>query len=224
MFLYHYMEPQYVLGTILTNLLKLSTMDSLNDPYEMLPERVYSNGSHAPICLVREQMREMLKNTGMICMSEAATCPAMWAHYADKHRGVALEFEFTDAQMTALFKVDYLNERVVIGPNDDTNDKDIRKGIFERMIKTKATCWGYEEEFRWVFSLQDKGVLMDDRGLFYRHMPEEWRGVILGVDCELSEGVVRKALDSMGFTDVAVVRARLSDTCFEIVADHPKVD
>ena len=216
---YHYTKACYVLSSILSNRLKIATLESVNDPYEMMPS-VKVFGAPEPFCKVRECMRDILKNTGMICLSATVENPTMWSHYADKHTGVAFEMYFSEKDLT---KVEYPcdNERVVLTPEDFENESK-RNANFERLIKTKADSWRYEEEYRWVFLLSDPKLTIDVEGHIFRAFPTEWRRVILGVDCSLSEGVVRKALDVMGFDDVAVVRARLSDTKFAVVVDPPK--
>lgn len=219
MFLYHFIEPGYLIVTILRNRLKLSTMDSLNDPYEMMPDLPDHSGLRPPICYVREKMRDILKNTGMLCMTATVNSPALWAHYGDKHKGVALEFLFSEEQMTGLFKVEYSDTRVVIRPEDDLDIRNVREPILVRLIRTKARCWSYEQEYRWVFPLQVSRVMMDENGLFYRRFPEELKRIILGVDCDIPEGSIRMALDSLGFADIGITRAKLSESGFDVLVD-----
>lgn len=219
MLLYHFIEPNYLIGAIVQNRLKLSTMDSLNDPYEMMPDLPDHNSLRPPICYVREKMRDILKNTGMFCMTATVNSPALWAHYGDKHKGIALELQFTEEQMTGLFKVVYSDTRVVMRPEDDLKIQSVREPIFERLIRTKARCWCYEQEYRWVFPLQESQVMMDENGLFYRRFPEELKRIILGVDCEIPEGALRKALDSLGFMDIGITRAKLSESGFDVLVD-----
>jgi len=217
MFLYHYMNPQYVLETILKNRIKISTMDSLNDPYEMLPDFADPTGEQVPAYSVRMDMqKKILKDTGIFCMSSTISSPVMWAHYADKHKGVAFQFEFSASQAAGFNRVDYTDKRVVIEPSDDLKDDTVFASIQKRMIETKAVCWCCEQEYRWVLNLDNEKVFVNKQGLYFRHLPEEWTSVILGVDCKLSEGLVRKALDQKGFTDVNIGKAKLSDTGFEI--------
>ena len=217
--LYHFMEPQYLLSSILKNQIKLSTIATLNDPYEMMPSLPEEDGSFPPMNRVRERMLDMLKNTGIFSMSANVKSPALWAHYAAKHRGVALEFEIPADKMEGLERVKYENQRVVIGPNDNRTNSDVLECKFKEMIRTKAFCWNYEDEYRLVFSLQRRDVYMDEAGLFYRHIPEELIRVILGIDCVLFEDSVRRALDWVGFGDIAITRAIMSDSDSEIIVD-----
>jgi len=219
MVLYHFVEQRHVLESVVRNRLKLSTVNALNDPYEMMPDFPDDNGLRPPFCYVREKMRDILKNTGMLCMTATVNSPALWAHYGDKHKGVALGFLFSKEQMTGLFKVEYSDTRVVIRPEDDLNIQSVREPILERLIRTKARCWSYEQEYRWVFPLQDSRVMMDESGLFYRRFPEELKRIILGVDCDVPEGTIRKALDSLGFADIGITRAKLSESGVDVLVD-----
>lgn len=217
--LYHFIEPQYLLSSILKNQIKLSTIATLNDPYEMMPSFPEADGTYPPICRVRERMLDILKNTGIFSMTANLKSPALWAHYAAKHRGVALEFDIPEERLGGVEPIQYTNQRVVIGPSDDMTNPDVFERKFKEMIRTKATCWKYEDEYRWVFRLQRKDVYMDEAGLFYRHMPEELTRIILGIDCILLEDGIRKALEWVGFGDISITRARMSDAGFEIIVD-----
>lgn len=49
----------------------------------------------------------------------------------------------------------------------------------------------------------------------------EWKNgqVILGVDCDIPEGAIRKALDSLGFKDIGITRAKLSESGFDVLVE-----
>ena len=219
MLLYHFIESRHVLGSSINSRLKISTLCALNDPYEMLPDVVNDDAQRPPICYVCEKMRDILKNTGMLCMTATVNSPALWAHYGDKHKGVALEFLFSEEQTTGLVKVDYSDARVIIRPEDDLKIQSVRERILDRLIRTKARCWRNEQEYRWVFPLHNDRIMMDENGLFYRQFPEELKRIILGVDCDIPEGAIRKVLDSLGFVDIGITRAKLSASGFDVLVD-----
>ena len=217
MLLYHYMKPQYVLDTIQKNRIKLATVTSLNDPYEMLPDVVTPDGRHAPIEFTRIRMREILKNTGILCLSETVSSPVMWAHYANSHTGATFEFEFAEKDLTKddIIKVEYGHDRVQLN-TEDAEKPDRIKTTIGKLIGRKGVCWEYEQEYRLVFPLQMDGVLMDEEGRFFRALPTALRRVILGVDCRVGAGPVQKALNLRGFDDIVVTQARLSEERFEV--------
>ena len=214
--LYHFMKPQHVLSTIVENRLRVSTVDGVNDPYEMLPSLTGSSGTTERICHLRQKMRDILKNTGMLCLSAAIGSPAMWSHYADRHRGVAFEFEFSEPLPSTLSRVDYSVTRVPI-PLTGLGDSEAYKTFGEALIRRKASCWSYEEEYRWVFPLAHHIVYMDEPGVFSLGLPTEWKRIILGVDCTVKEAAIRMALERhVEFADVGIAETRLNDTLFVI--------
>ena len=85
----------------------------------------------------------------------------MWSHYADKHRGVALEMQVDPA---SVIEVRYTKSRV---------DWDVLKilavGGFaaehaEAIFSTKSSHWQYEEERRVAIKLQEAH---SDEGLYF---------------------------------------------------------
>jgi hypothetical protein len=214
--LYHFMDAQFLLGMILNKRIKLSTFKNLNDPYESLP--IMRDGNiYAPVVLVRHHIHNMLKNTGLLSLSKNIQSSAMWGIYASRHKGVALKFQFDKNQSSTLFKVVYDDKRVEFPNNDDRPSDELLK----RLLETKARCWRYEAEYRWVFPM-NKGktpVYCDTNGLIYCSIPKELKGIILGVDCDLIEGVVVNALTGVGLADVSVTRAKLSNDSFNIIID-----
>jgi len=68
----------------------------------------------------------------------------MWAHYADKHKGLCFEFDgsenckfFGDAQ-----QVQYEDYTPLVLPGDDSSK------MMGRIILTKSKHWTYEREYR----------------------------------------------------------------------------
>jgi hypothetical protein len=73
--------------------LKISTLDSLNDPFEVLPFDL-SNVEHR---IALEGTKDgMNQKTGLLCFCKHWHNPLMWAHYADRHRGICLGFEIAE--------------------------------------------------------------------------------------------------------------------------------
>lgn len=84
--LYLFMKAEYLLSCLENDEIKVILPEGCNDPFEFKP---------------REKMGKTPHDTngvGMICLSEECTSTTMWAHYADKHQGVCLEFSFNKAK------------------------------------------------------------------------------------------------------------------------------
>mmetsp|Transcript_21514 Transcript_21514/g.9957 ORF Transcript_21514/g.9957 Transcript_21514/m.9957 type:complete len:151 (+) Transcript_21514:1702-2154(+) len=72
----------------------------------------------------------------------------MWAHYADGHKGICLEFDTSFSPFSETMKVDYSYNFPSIPPIrllDESHefDREIMKPLL-----TKYKCWSYEKEWR----------------------------------------------------------------------------
>lgn len=79
---YIYMSYDNMLKVLVGRCLKVRTIEECNDPYECMPA-----GPDG-------KMWQKISRIGFLCFSQTCTCGAMWGHYADKHKGVCLEFTF----------------------------------------------------------------------------------------------------------------------------------
>lgn len=101
------------------------------------------------------------------CLSECYDSILMWSHYANKHIGFCLEYDFTQIDysddvallLLDLFPVLYSNERV--NPPEDfiqqtkfryysNNQKLKRDSNFLLGMLTKSKVWKYEKEWRFI--------------------------------------------------------------------------
>lgn len=143
-------------------------LDNLKSQFDKL--------SKAALNKVRQIVSETFKVT---CLSERMDSPLMWSHYANKHYGFCLEYDFTStianrhndlllAQLM-LFPVHYSNERPLISKtffNSKTKLNYIKKkqlpphAIDELVygLLGKSLDWEYEKEWR-IFQLGDKETM-----------------------------------------------------------------
>ncbi|MGT2429382.1 DUF2971 domain-containing protein [Cupriavidus basilensis] len=68
----------------------------------------------------------------------------MWAHYADSHKGICLEFDATSVFMAHAQEVKYSGERAAI------NFTDSKDAMLEKALLTKSDHWSYESEWRLI--------------------------------------------------------------------------
>lgn len=99
------------------------------------------------------------ENYGIWSASKTSTCPVLWGHYADNHRGVCLEFElFTEEEKPNInfpenkpFKivdVNYTDQPIdVFSMDNETLVK-----LSDTIINTKYNKWEYEKEIRLINS------------------------------------------------------------------------
>ncbi|MCJ7663522.1 MAG: DUF2971 domain-containing protein [Desulfobacterales bacterium] len=110
----------------------------------------------------------------------------LWSHYGDKHKGVRIFFETDDIKILSnnLFPVNYSFER----PNFDITDPaEIKTEDAYRIIKTKNKSWKYEQEVRWIISLQE--CIQKDGRSYIPLSPNAIRRIDFGCKCE-SEKVI----------------------------------
>lgn len=66
---------------------------------------------------------------GVFCASTKRDDILMWAHYADSHKGICLEFDGYGTLLAHAHQVQYSQSRVPINPYDDDNEKAMSKAL-----------------------------------------------------------------------------------------------
>ena len=104
--LYHFINEKYGLQSLRLNRLKIAQIDQLNDPFEFLGVEL-SNSKIRELFYESKQVSS--KEFGILCFSASYHNPALWAHYADSHKGLCLGF---DVQSEYCRKVHYSETRL----------------------------------------------------------------------------------------------------------------
>jgi len=92
---------------------------------------------------IRQGLQDKVDKAGIVCFSKVRDDILMWAHYADKHKGLCFEF---DGSSNCMFlgeaqPVEY-EDYTPIPVHEDNNHQ------MTRAILTKSKHWGYEKEYR----------------------------------------------------------------------------
>ena len=123
---------------------------------------------------------------GIVSLAEQATCPLMWSHYGDQHRGVCIGYSTTRFARD-LYKVKYGGSRSVEASKvaDMIRENDVaRNQVDEAVLLQKAKNWSYEQEWR----------LIGPRGL--ESSPLELEEIVFGMRCKESlKYIVMKVLE-----------------------------
>ena len=186
---------------------------------EMLPE--------FPLAIAQAQrgvLDEVSKTYGVLCFSNRRDSILMWGHYCDKHCGLVVGFDESNAVFhptngRELRPVNYVRERVVF---DATwKDSDPRLLSFElSMVFSKNEDWRYEGEMRQLLQLFPlRKELLDDGslGYFLPIPPSAFVSVTLGAKCSVElEEKVRSALTQPGLSHVTLDHAVLHDSEFAL--------
>ena len=214
--LYKYLPAEYALMCIETAELKVSTIDTMNDPFELSPNYTVSDPSD-PIKRERAKyaaasLDDAMRDYGIICMSGGTEDPVLWSHYADAHTGIVIEFVHPNDD--SLFKVNYSNERPSIHA-DEMLDNDEAITLFHKeLVKRKAKNWGYENEYRMFIKLSN---CIARKGLYFYPISDDIvLRIVLGAMCKMSESYIQHVLAQKKWHAVEVIRARLSNEHFTV--------
>lgn len=160
----------------------------------------------------RDAWDEKVRHLRILCLSAIGDSAAMWAHYADNHRGVVLQFESSDERDSAFLlatPVIYRTEapglplvdrwaRAFLGEEEIDWDE-----YFHECYYVKGEEWGYEKEYRAISAeLNDSRLYYDSP--FFR---EDLRCVVLGAAiAPEDEGEIRRLVAT--YPQAALCRAR----------------
>jgi hypothetical protein len=78
----------------------------------------------------------------ILCLSSKPDSIVMWSHYADKHRGVCLQFSADEEEFSGAYRVEYSETY----PSFKLADESLERKLLP--LVTKSTAWSYEDEYR----------------------------------------------------------------------------
>jgi hypothetical protein len=90
---------------------------------------------------------ETFSKIGVCCFSKNNTNLLMWAHYADSHQGVCLEFDPKYEPFSKSFNVQYGLEIPEVNSDLLYEKEDITESI-QKLLSFKSLDWKHEEEIR----------------------------------------------------------------------------
>jgi hypothetical protein len=200
---YKFLDEKFGIKSLHEKRLKISVLDDLNDPFELLPYEMSDRNKRSALNATR---KEMASNRGLLCFSATWKDPLLWAHYADKHKGLCLAFDVPEEACKA---VNYEKRRLKLPARPLLPDA-------EALIFTKYVNWQYEQELRIWASLNtcDNGLYFADFGPILR-----LKKVIAGARCSLPERQIAAAIGPLS-DEVIVMKARAGFKEFEIVKDQ----
>ncbi len=182
-------------------------------------ESVLSKGTTDPIC------RRIYKESSVFCLSRKGNSIPMFSHYAEDHKGIAIEFEFSDLEV--LTGIECLKAGKVIKQDDCVAFDDViysenfpelnshrlinNEEIVTNLMFTKHIDWKYEKEFR-IFRLGiPASPVKYEKALLTR--------IVFGCRTTASDVELVKSWISDWPTDVALSKAIMSSSKFELDID-----
>lgn len=122
---------------------------------------------------LRTNFDYMKTTMGISCLSESDDSLLMWAHYANNHSGMCVEYELLEINKQLGFSpvpVIYSNERSIFHTiNQDTIEAETMS-VFIESLTSKSLEWSYEKEWRIIrdngacgtnWDTEKKGALLD---------------------------------------------------------------
>lgn len=141
-------------------------------------------------------IKERLSKVRVACFSEKSDNQLMWSHYADKMKGICIEFDAE--KIRGACKGDDKLKKISYNEKNDKPRHDISKILnedVEELIKPvtqKSVDWAYEKE--WRFMSREKYLNIDASYI---------KSVVFGYMCEPSSATsLCSAIKAMGFNDV----------------------
>jgi hypothetical protein len=135
---------------------------------------------------LQDEVRSLMADSKILCLTEIPDSILMWAHYAERHHGLVLQFKAIpelDSAWGAARPVRYLNNMPRLLDNDFLADMlsgrvsmDV-KAIIHRLVYTKSVEWAYEREWR-IFSGTGRNRLARYEDLHFS--PHELDAAIVG--------------------------------------------
>lgn len=138
------------------------------------------------------------RNFRLFCASENRDSILMWSHYAEDHKGVAIEFDTHNRPYSHLpdylLTVKYSPSKVPFRYDGNCDENQMQKQLFA-VAGTKSPHWEYEQEVRFIVPLKlcvdSQFVLLDDltviRSITFgcRHMKDGLTETLSGILGEL---------------------------------------
>lgn len=93
-----------------------------------------------------------MESLGVLSLAERWDSPLMWSHYADKHRGLCIEYDMNDHQCAHIKPVDYRRARSIkiteLMQWKLHRSAKAEQSVLDTYFFAKSSQWGYEKEWR----------------------------------------------------------------------------
>jgi hypothetical protein len=201
---YKFLTAHFALKSLYEKRLKISTLQDLNDPFELIPYDLKDKTHRKEMHRSRDRIGRL---NGVLCFSAHWHDPVIWAHYSDKHRGICLGFEVPKDRAES---IRYVTKRLPFPVPPLTMEHS------KAMLFTKYMSWKYEQEVRIWATLED-----EEDGFYYKDFDDTLRlvEVIVGARCTVPRSAIVRAWIPLT-TEIILIKARAGFKKFEIVTDQ----
>ncbi|MDQ1197940.1 DUF2971 domain-containing protein [Agrobacterium sp. SORGH_AS 787] len=214
MILYYYTSLVHGLTSIRDKRIKISSFDTLNDPFDILNIAAKTEEQRNDLKKIRDRLTS---KGGMICASENWNEPLMWSHYADKHAGVCVALRVDPTEWR---KVQYANKRLGIEAYNVKSIEDLSHDQLEEISTIKSDFWTYEQEWRRFYIYEEKDYVTNlDFGYFDRAMMPI--GLIFGHRAKVGKERIASILSSNPSLKIGITRPAY--TSFKVLLDQTMI-
>jgi hypothetical protein len=209
MILYHFTKSTYGLKALTDRRLKVSRLNGLNDPFELMGVDL-SNPKHSSV--ISKFKEELSDRYGIHCLSDAWSNPLLWGHYGDSHKGLALGFEVRDEDA---FAIQYTDHREALDVDEQAGRLRNPTYAINRLLSVKYSPWAYEREYRLHVTLRHCEM---ESGDYFSEFSEglRLREVVLGVYCDVSVAEISSVV-ATNHANVKIICASLSQSEFAVI-------
>lgn len=163
-----------VINDVLNDRLTFSNPRNFNDPMDPIVKVWLENSRRFAADTIEKKLFKMLKNVldkhlRIACLAssdsvrnaavEAYRNPLMWAHYANSHKGICVQYELSDEIVRS-----HNDENHILRMADIRyRDHKMLKGsiTIDNAMLAKADCWEYEHESRLMYYVKDNNAWKD---------------------------------------------------------------
>ena len=216
---YKFLCRKYGVQSLEERRLKQSTVNDLNDPFELVPYDITDSTIRKTFLKTRDDMHEQ---RGVLCFSADWNDPVIWAHYSEKHFGICLGFEIPEITGDPQSDCDYV--KYVDNPHyfdfhhyEELAEQDSTQ-IVRKILFTKYKHWLYEHEIRcWSPLEKPEG----EKNLRFVKFSDKLRlvEVILGARCDTTRAQIVEAVGPTA-SEIKIIKARAAYDRFQMVEDE----
>jgi hypothetical protein len=206
---YKFTSAQYGLCNLENRRVKLSTINDLNDPFDLT-----SIDTTDPVIenALAGHIKSFWRDKGLLCFSRNWDNLLLWSHYGAAHTGLCLGFDIPDGPVGDPYGVDVRYQPNLLKSRPEHLNYD----LVIRLLTTKHESWSYEQEVRLFLQLNDPP---DAKGLsWFNFGPAlQLREVIVGSQCTPNDlDAVARVLKNYG-TSVGCSWAYMRKDAFLLV-------
>ena len=195
----------------------------VNDEKHMVVDMVssYFNANNQAHKIYYDTIKPILNNIGILCLSGDKKHLAMWAHYANNHKGLVLEFEknhlfFRNLKLPEYTEVLHPLERVIYIPKENRKSINSNEYFSKETFLTKSIDWKYEDEYRMSVYVETNDQYID--GINIKFPNDLLVGVYLGnkVDDKIKDYIL-KLLDLDEWKHLNIFQMEIDEIAYRLV-------